>query len=322
MKKVLFVPVTGRFSSILYMSCTKEIGKEGTVHFHLFILAYQALWRTSLQKLFPHADIRFCNQEPKVIDDYIKKTGKQEGTEKEETRIDGYQFEWGEIPVKRQGKRTDLDKLKSLILDGKSNAEIYNINADYMKYCNSIDRVRNDLLTDKYKKTWRDLEVHYIFGKSGTGKTRYVMEKYGYENVYRITDYDHPWDGYNNQKVVVFEEFRSSLKIQDMLNYLDGYPLSLPSRYANRQACFVIVYIITNIGIEEQFASVQENHLETYQAFLRRIHDIREYTNNGIVEYKQGKDENDEYNYFDENNQKYMEKIKDKKENKTYKKVS
>lgn len=316
------MPVTGRFSSILYMSCTKEIGKEGTVHFHLFILAYQALWRTSLQKLFPHADIRFCNQDPKVIDDYIKKTGKQEGTEKEETRIDGYQFEWGEIPVKRQGKRTDLDKLKSLILDGKSNAEIYNINADYMKYCNSIDRVRNDLLTDKYKKTWRDLEVHYIFGKSGTGKTRYVMEKYGYENVYRITDYEHPWDGYNNQKVVVFEEFRSSLKIQDMLNYLDGYPLSLPSRYANRQACFVIVYIITNIGIEEQFASVQENHPETYQAFLRRIHDIREYTNNGIVEYKQGKDENDEYNYFDENNHKYMEKIKDKKENKTYKKVS
>lgn len=125
MKKVLFVPVSERFSSILYMSCTKEIGKEGTVHFHLFILAYQALWRTSLQKLFPHADIRFCNQEPKVIDDYIKKTGKQEGTEKEETRVDGYQFEWGEIPVKRQGKRTDLEKLKNLILDGKSNAEIH-----------------------------------------------------------------------------------------------------------------------------------------------------------------------------------------------------
>ena len=207
------MPVTGRFSSILYMSCTKEIGKEGTVHFHLFILAYQALWRTSLQKLFPHADIRFCNQEPKVIDDYIKKTGKQEGTEKEETRIDGYQFEWGEIPVKRQGKRTDLEKLKNLILDGKSNAEIYNINSDYMKYCGSIDRVRNDLLSDKYKKTWRNLEVHYIFGKTGQGKTRYVMEKYGYENVYRITDYDHPWDNYKNEKVVIFEEFRSSLII-------------------------------------------------------------------------------------------------------------
>lgn len=321
MKKVLFEPASERFSSILYMSCTKEIGKEGTVHFHLFILAQQSLWRTSLQKLFPHADIRFCDAEPKYIDEYIKKEGKQKGTEKEETRVDGFQFQWGEIPVKKQGKRTDLDKLKKMILDGKSNAEIYDEDSYYIKYCGSLDRVRNDLLTDKYKKTWRDLEVHYIFGKSGAGKTRYVMEKYGYENVYRITDYDHPWDGYNNQKIVVFEEFRSSLKIQDMLNYLDGYPLSLPSRYSNRVACFDKVYIITNIGIEEQFASVQENHPETYQAFLRRIHDIREYTKDGIIEYKQGKDENDEYNYFTEEHQKYMEKITDKKENKTYKKL-
>ncbi len=30
------------------------------------------------------------------------------------------------------------------------------------------------------------------------------------------------------QDVIVFEEFRSSLKIQDMLNYLDGYPCELP----------------------------------------------------------------------------------------------
>ena len=327
MKKVYFDTATSVWGKIIYMSCTKEKGKqEETEHDHLFKLFENYVWRTKIQKVFPHCHIQFCDAEPQYIDDYVEKKGKQKDTEKEETKIEGYQFSYGDLPKKKkregQGKRTDLDKLKSLILDGKSNAEIYNINADYMKYCNSIDRVRNDLLTDKYKKTWRDLEVHYIFGKSGTGKTRYVMEKYGYENVYRITDYEHPWDGYNNQKVVVFEEFRSSLKIQDMLNYLDGYPLSLPSRYANRQACFVIVYIITNIGIEEQFASVQENHLETYQAFLRRIHDIREYTNNGIVEYKQGKDENDEYNYFDENNHKYMEKIKDKKENKTYKKVS
>ncbi len=322
MKKVYFEPASERFASIIYMSCTKEKGlKEETEHDHLFILAQQALWRTSLQKLFPHADIRFCDAEPKYIDDYIKKTGKQEGTEKEETRIDGYQFQWGEIPVKKQGKRTDLDKLKQMILDGKSNAEIYETDSNYIKYCGSIDRVRNDLLSDKYKKTWRNLKVCYVFGKSGAGKTRYVMEKYGYENVYRITDYDHPWDNYKNEKVVIFEEFRSSLKIQDMLNYLDGYPLSLPSRYANRQACFTIVYIITNIGLEEQFVSVQENHPETYQAFLRRIHKIKEYKKSEIIEYFQDKDENDEYNYFDENNQKYMEKINDKKENKTYKKL-
>ncbi len=326
MKKVYFDTATSVWNKIIYMSCTKEKGKqEETEHDHLFILFENYVWRTKIQKVFPHCHIQFCDAEPQYIDDYVEKKGKQEGTEKEETKIEGYQFSYGDLPKKKkregQGKRTDLDKLKQMILDGKSNAEIYEADSNYIKYCGSIDRVRNDLLTDKYKKTWRNVETTYIHGKSGAGKTRYVMEKYGYENVYRITDYDHPWDGYNNQKIVVFEEFRSSLKIQDMLNYQDGYPLSLPSRYSNRVACFEKVYIITNISLNEQFVSVQENHPETYQAFLRRIHKIKEYTGNEIIEYFQGQDENNEYNVFTEEHQKYMEKIKDKKENKTYKKL-
>ena len=34
--------------------------------------------------------------------------------------------------------------------------------------------------------------------------------------------------------------------IGDMLNYLDGYPISLPARYANRVACYEEVYITAN----------------------------------------------------------------------------
>ena len=48
-----------------------------------------------------------------------------------------------------------------------------------------------------------------------------------------LTDYEHPFDGYRSTEhsVLVFEEFRSSLRIQDMLNYLDGYPCELKARY-------------------------------------------------------------------------------------------
>lgn len=73
------------------------------------------------------------------------------------------------------------------------------------------------------------MRVEYVCGVTGAGKTRGVMEKYGYDKVFRVTDYLHPWDSYKGQDVVVFEEFKSSLRIQDMLNYLDGYPLELPS---------------------------------------------------------------------------------------------
>ena len=76
---------------------------------------------------------------------------------------------------------------------------------------------------------WRDLTVTYIFGRTGAGKTRSVMDTYGYANCYRVTDYRHPFDTYDGQDVLIFEEFRSSLKLADMLNYLDGYPLLQPS---------------------------------------------------------------------------------------------
>ena len=133
-----------------------------------------------------------------------------------------------------------------------------------------------------FKSTWRTLEVTYIFGKTGSGKTRSVMEKYGYENCYRVTDYKHPFDTYDGQDVIIFEEFRGGLKHGDMLNYLDGYPLLLPCRYFNRQACYTKVFLITNIPPEEQYLNVDR---ESREAFVRRIHVVSEFSVDGRKDY-------------------------------------
>ena len=76
------------------------------------------------------------------------------------------------------------------------------------------------------------------------------------------------------EDVVIFEEFRSSFKIEDMLNYLDGYPLMLPSRYNDKEACYTKVYITTNWTLGQQYKNVQTEHPTTWQAFLRRIHKV------------------------------------------------
>ena len=102
-------------------------------------------------------------------------------------------------------------------------------------------KTAHDLLRQEYRfdDTFRKLEITYIYGTTEKGKTRYVMERYGYKNVYRVTQSDHTaFDGYNGQDIIIFEEFRSSFKIEDMLNYLDGYPLMLPSRYNDKEACY------------------------------------------------------------------------------------
>ena len=100
------------------------------------------------------------------------------------------------------------------------------------------------------------------------------MEAFGYSNVYQVTNYNHPFDCYKGQDVIIFEEFRSSLRIDDMLKYLDGYPLMLPCRYADKVACYTKVFLISNISLEQQFPNIQLSNPETWAAFRRRIHDV------------------------------------------------
>ena len=121
----------------------------------------------------------------------------------------------------------------------------------------------------------------YIFGPTGTGKTRGVMEGHGYSQVYRVTDYSHPFDRYAREPVLCFDEFRSSLPIGDMLTYLDGYPLNLPARYAQRPACFTQVYLISNIDLSKQYPFIRASDPPTWEAFLRRINHVVEYRKDG-----------------------------------------
>lgn len=122
----------------------------------------------------------------------------------------------GSPPTDSVGRRKDMSELYIMINAGLSDAEILAQNQDYILQIDKLAKLRTLLLTEKYKEKVRlDLEVIYISGATGTGKTRYVLETHGYSNVYRVTDYDHPFDGYACQPVICFDEYRSSLRLKD-----------------------------------------------------------------------------------------------------------
>ncbi len=148
-------------------------------------------------------------------------------------------------------------------------------NPKYLMHLDKIERARQAYRFSIYSDVWRTMDVTYIWGTTGSGKTRYVVDKYGYSNVYRVTDYLHPFDSYKGQDVILFEEFRSSLKMDDMLKFLDGHPVEIPARYMNRVACYTKVYFCTNIDLRDQYRHIQEDEPETWRAFLRRIHTVR-----------------------------------------------
>ncbi len=274
-----------KFKSITYWCMADEQGlEEKTPHTHLYIHFTNASRFSTIKKAFPPAHIDECRGTAQENYEYITKTGKHADTDKEQTRIEGTFEEWGEMPVERQGLRTDLSILHELILDGKTNCEIYEVSAEFLRYHTLIEQVRQDHRYQEHRGKIRDMTVVYIWGKTGVGKTRSVLSFYDMCDIYRVTDYGHPFDAYKGEAVLVFDEFRSQLKISDMLNYLDIYPLTLPSRYANKQACYSTVYIVSNEPLRDQYKNIQLEQPATWQAFLRRINQLFEFVDRGKME--------------------------------------
>ena len=285
-----------KFTSVLYWCMCDEIGSEGTYHTHLYIAFKTPRNHTVLENAFPgaHRDIvRGTSQQNR---DYILKDGEQYNKQDDGTydyadnsgkRHQGTNFtatfqEWGEMPRESQGKSKDVERIYNLLKDGASNHEIVDAVPSAMLSLEKVNQTRSMLRDTEFASKWRDLEVTYIFGGTGTGKTRSVMDKHGYDNCYRVTDYKHPFDTYDGQDIIIFEEFRGGLKHGDMLNYLDGYPLLLPCRYFNRQACYTKVFIITNIPPEGQYLGVDE---ESRAAFYRRIHKVLFFSPAGVKSF-------------------------------------
>ena len=285
-----------KFSGMLYWCMCDETGSEGTYHTHVYFVLRTPTVHTVLENRFPsihRENVKGTSQQNR---DYVLKDGEKynkgpdgsynytDGSGKTHTGVNhtGTFEEWGEMPIERQGKSKDVEKIYALIKDGATNLEIIDTVPSGMLNIDKIERTRSMLRDSHYANSWRELQVTYIFGTTGVGKTRSVMDKYGYANCYRVTDYKHPFDTYDGQDVLILEEYRSQFRVADILNYLDGYPLQLPCRYFNRQACYTKVFIISNIPLEKQYTSVIQ---ESRSAFLRRIHQVREYRGNTMLEY-------------------------------------
>ena len=271
------------FPTIQYYCIADEIGEQGTYHTHLYVHFSSRVRFSKVKKYFEKAHIETSAGTAQQNRDYIRKKGKWADSDKAETSVPDTFEEWGEMPASR-GVDNDMQELYRLVSEGYSDGEILAYNHDYIRHIDTIAKVRKTLLIDKYKGKRRlDLKVHYISGATGTGKTRGVLDKEGDANVYRVTDYDHPFDSYSMQPVLCLDEFRSSIKMTLMLDLLDIYPLELPARYSNRFACFEAVYIVSNWALEDQYSEVQDSHPTTWQAFLRRIHTVTVYDQDGII---------------------------------------
>lgn len=272
--------------SVKYWAMCDEMGS--TLHTHIIIYRNGQILFQTLKKLFPPAHIEKMLGTVVENREYLMKDGKWKGTDKEETKLVNTFEEFGTIPEERQGQRNDLTALYDMIKDGKSNYEILEDNPNYMMQLEKVERCREILRYEQFKNIVREIHVEYWFGDPGSGKTSGVYKLYGgYDKVYRVTDNRNPWDGYKGQDVILFDDFRAcDFDINILLKWLDIYPLELPCRYNNKQACFTHIYFTSNISFDQLYRTVQTEDASTWNAFCRRFNLIKEFRSGSQFDYK------------------------------------
>ena len=276
-----------------YFCMADEIATTGTYHTHIFLLAPSPIRFSTIKNRFPTAHIEKAYGSAKANRAYILKEGHWADTDKAETSVSGTFEEWGDLPAEKEEEAPEMFKLIQDLRAGKSVMEIIEDNPKLAFRIREIETLRQAILEEKYSAENRALEVTYLYGASGTGKTRGIFEKHDRKSICRITDYGSRngvrFDAYHCQDVLVLEEFHSQIPISAMLNYLDIYPLTLPARYTDRIACYTKVYITSNIPLEEQYRDIQRYQMETWRAFLRRVQNVIEYLPDGsTVQHKKG----------------------------------
>jgi len=127
-------------------------------------------------------------------------------------------IERGECP--QQGARTDLLQIKEMIDNGCNMLDIFDADfATAIKFHKSFEKyaaLKQESRNDRCYIEWR-------WGETGTGKTRYVYDKHGRDNVYMKSGTKW-WDGYSAGKVILIDDFDGAWPYRDLLRLLDRYP--------------------------------------------------------------------------------------------------
>ena len=200
---------------------------------------------------------------------------------KQDTRVEE-PFEFGKFVEMR--KRTDYEEFQSALKSGASDEELlenfYTLTSTLG--FEKINKQRDVMFNSKYKREFRNLETTYIYGDSGVGKTTFIYEQFGFENVFRVSYYGKfQFNGYNGEKILLLDEFSGQVNLYWLNQILDGFPLKLEVKNGERIACFEKVYICSNFSFFELYGKQQEENARLYETVFRRIHHIYRVDNKG-----------------------------------------
>jgi hypothetical protein len=290
-----------------YVILAEEIcPKSNRPHLQGYIEFTRPLRRTAVSKLFTEANIAIATKTNKDGDDTVychahiePRMGTREqardycrGLEKglpKPSYISHVEF--GNWDAGGQGARTDLISIYKDIQSGTLNtvAKIMDRNPGaWLRYRHSFSEMLNTF-TKKQNKSFRKVEVVVFVGKGGTGKSG-IWNKFS-------THYDEdlftcdagetfPFDGYNMEKTVIIDDYRSGFKYDKMLRLLDGHPIQLNVKGSYRHACYERVFITSNKDPENWYPNKSDIYEHTLKRRFSKIYKYDEATHSFKLEWE------------------------------------
>ena len=171
----------------------------------------------------------------------------------------------------RQGKRNDLVELTEYVKKGHTLKETaMEFSSTYVKYHAGILQLTRHMQQDTPRCT--KPVVHWYFGGTGLGKTRSVFE--AEPELWITSDSLTYFNGYANQRAVVFDDFRGGFcKFRELLRLLDRYPMVVNIKYGTANWNPDRIYITSNKPPELCYEKPDED----MQQLVRRIDNIVEF---------------------------------------------
>lgn len=249
-----------------YLCYAPEIAPTtGTPHIQAYVYLSSAMSFSSIQKKLPHTHITKANGTPEQNRNYCF------GINQEKKQPNPEAKEFGTLP--KQGKRNDIIQIKEALKEGSNLRNIIEIATSYQ----SIKTAETLVKYYEKKRTFKP-KVFWLYGATGTGKTRYVYDNHPLDDIYKCLDTSRWMDGYDAHPVLLIDDMRRDfIKFHNLLKLLDRYEYRVETKGGTRQLLAETIYITCPYEPKQLW----ENHTgEDLEQLIRRIDKIIFFSNN------------------------------------------
>lgn len=253
---------------IKYWIAQRERTKDGKLHLQGYMeFTTQMTLSKAKNILDAHWEPRMGSQKQAI--DYCKKAASRDC----ESFANGELIDagpWEEGTANQQGKRNDINQVVDLLKKGATDAELIEHVPSYvLRYHKNLSVMRT-ALQPKSLPT-RKVQVLVIWGEPRVGKSRYARQLD--PSLFKVWSPTAQWfDGYNDQKTILFDEFCGKPPIETMNELLDVYGLIIPTKGGTIIAKWDRVIIISNINPKEWYCGEAAIKQTAFRERLGRIH--------------------------------------------------